>query len=254
VLGDQGTYFISDGTQVIDVDESSGGQLWDWQPSQGTVQIIAATAGGGVAVKNTVGNQEDVVRIDSTDNPTYDTWGTAGGSAGYGVVSNTTHFANNLWFGTTGDPVSSGVIGDTESDAPGVYPDHGGTPQNQGSADPNLLLVGMTDNWGFGLLNNVQQARQIQYILAYPNGTPLTTTNGNYNPLSSSPLYNVYEHQDNPQVGTAHTPCGTGAGEDPCDGFIDTITPATTTIIGVGSHLRNQNVPRRPASRPLPTG
>jgi hypothetical protein len=73
VLGDQGTYFITDGTQVIDVDESSGGR-WNWQPSEGTVQLIAATAGGGAAVLNTLYNgQQDVVRLDATGNPTYDT-------------------------------------------------------------------------------------------------------------------------------------------------------------------------------------
>jgi len=221
VLGDQGTYFTTDGTQVINVNEASGNQVWTWQPSQGSVEIISATAGGGVAVKNIVGNQEDVVRLDSNGNATYDTWGTAGGSAGYGVLSNSTYFANGLWVGTTGDPVIAGVIGDTESDAPDVYPNHGGTPQNQGSADPNLMLVAMTDNWGF--VNGAQQARQIQYILVYPNGSPLTQTNGNWNPLSNSPLYNVYELQSNPEVATGHTPCGKS--DNPCDGFSDEITP-----------------------------
>ena len=63
---------------MIDVNEASGNQVWSWQPDQGTVQIIAATAGGGVAVKNIVSNQEDVVRLDLNGNPTYDTWGTSG--------------------------------------------------------------------------------------------------------------------------------------------------------------------------------
>src|ERR1700685_4057743 len=63
VLGDQGTYFLTDGNQIVNVNEASGNELWRWQPSQGTVQIIAATVGGGVSVKNIVGNQEDVVRL-----------------------------------------------------------------------------------------------------------------------------------------------------------------------------------------------
>jgi hypothetical protein len=57
VLGDQGTYFVTDGNQIVDVDEASGSEMWDWQPSNNsTVQIIAATSGGGVAVLNGTDN------------------------------------------------------------------------------------------------------------------------------------------------------------------------------------------------------
>lgn len=93
-----------------------------------------------MAIRNIVGNQEDVVRIDASGSATYDTWGTTGGSAGYGVLSNSTYFANGLWVGTTGDPVIAGVIGDTESDAPDVYADHGGTPQNQRIVFPRVRI------------------------------------------------------------------------------------------------------------------
>jgi hypothetical protein len=149
VLGDQGTYFTSDGNQVIDVNEADGNQLWTWQPSQGTVQIIAATAGGGVAVKNIVGNQEDVVRFDSTGSPTYDTWGTAGGSAGYGVLSNSAYFANDLWIGTTGDPVISGMIGNLLPVANDNWPwgTGGGAGDHEGQAvgPPALKLQAIYD-------------------------------------------------------------------------------------------------------------
>ena len=97
VLGDQGKYFMTDGNRVICVDEASGNEQWRWQPESGTVEIIAATAGGGVAVKNIVGNQEDVVRLDSTGTPTYERWGTAGGTSGYGVVSNSSYSSTGLW-------------------------------------------------------------------------------------------------------------------------------------------------------------
>ena len=145
VLGDQGTYFSTDGNQIVDVNEASCSELWSWQPNSGTAEIIAATAGGGVAVKNIVGNQEDVVRLDRAAIPPTTHWGTAGGSAGYGVLSNSTYFANGVWFGTTGDPVIAGLEGDPEVDAPQVYSDHGGTPQKQSSADPGLQLVGVSD-------------------------------------------------------------------------------------------------------------
>ena len=115
------------------MNEASGNQVWSWQPNQGTVQIIAATAGGGVAVLNIVGNQEDVVRLDSSDNATYDTWGTAGGSAGYGVLSNASYFAG-LWYGVGGDPVFEGMVGQPEEEAFTAWPDpDGGAPNNGGS-------------------------------------------------------------------------------------------------------------------------
>jgi Bacterial Ig-like domain (group 2)/IPT/TIG domain/Abnormal spindle-like microcephaly-assoc'd, ASPM-SPD-2-Hydin/Galactose oxidase, central domain len=134
VLGDQGTYFTTDGTQVVDVNEASGFQLWTWQPSEGTVQIIAATTGGGIAVLNTLNNgQEDVVRIDSNDNPSYDAWGTTGGSAAYGVLSNATYFAG-LWIGVGSDPVIEGMVGQPMEENSTPWPDpDGGAPNNGGS-------------------------------------------------------------------------------------------------------------------------
>jgi hypothetical protein len=111
VLGDQGTYFTTDGTQVIDVNEADGNQLWSWQPDQGTVQIIAATAGGGVAVKKhrRQPGRRGPPRLERQRHLRH--LGTAGGSAGYGVLSNSVYFANDLWVGTTGDPLISGMIG-----------------------------------------------------------------------------------------------------------------------------------------------
>jgi hypothetical protein len=142
VLGDQGTYFTTQGTQntVVAVNETSGDPVWTWQPSQGNVEIIAATAGGGVAVRNILTDQygqptgqEDVVRLDSTGNPTYDTWGTAGGTAGYGVLSNETYFAG-VWVGTAGDPVIEGVEGEPLEEAFTAWPDpEGGAPNNGGA-------------------------------------------------------------------------------------------------------------------------
>ena len=211
VLGDQGTYFTSDGTQVIDVNEASGNQVWSWQPDQGTVQIIAATAGGGVAIRNILSpGQEDVVRLDATGTPTYDSWGTAGGSAGYGVLSNSTHFAGGLWFGTAGDPAFAGMVGDTESDAPSDYGPHGGTPQNQSSAPPaNLMLVGWSDTY-----SNLAQYREIQYYLVDVTG----------NKLPSSVKYNVWEHQSNKST----TSNGLGTSEDTNGNQFDDLITAYT--------------------------
>jgi hypothetical protein len=115
VLGDQGTYFTADGTQLVAVNQASGAEQWRWRPNNGsTVQIIAATAGGGVAVRNILQNsiQEDVVRLDSTGTPTSDAWGTAGGSAGYSVLSNSTYITNGLWVGVGGTAVVAELKGD----------------------------------------------------------------------------------------------------------------------------------------------
>ena len=158
VLGDEATYFTTGGSsnQVMDIDEASGNQLWSWQPTSGSVEIIAATAAGGVAVKNIItdssGNEEeDVVRLDSNGNPKYDTWGTLGGSAAYGVLSNSSYSSNGLWVGTTGDPVISGIIGDDLLVALSPWGwgsgegGAGGDEQGQAGADPALKLVGVSD-------------------------------------------------------------------------------------------------------------
>jgi uncharacterized protein YjdB len=234
VLGDQGNYFVTDGNQIVDVNESSGAELWSWQPNSGTAQIITATAGGGIAVLNVLSSgAEDVVRLDSNGDPTYDSWGTSGGSAGYGVLSNSTYFANSLWVGTD-QPVITGMIGDDMFIAPSVYSNSGGTPQKQSSSDPNLMLVAMTDEWA--PYTNFSMARYVQYILVKPNGSSLTYTGPTCcSPLPSSPLYDVYEHQSNPEVKTPHTACGKSIpNSEPCDEFPDTLTPYTSNDPGCG--------------------
>jgi hypothetical protein len=126
VLGDQGTYFMTDGNQLLNINEASGNELWRWQPNSGTVEIIAATAGGGVAVRNIVGNQEDVVRLDSNGSPTYDTWGTVGGSAAYVVASKETYvgetqLSSDLWIGSSVGLGIAGLMGDPLIQAPGDW-------------------------------------------------------------------------------------------------------------------------------------
>ncbi|HYM79487.1 MAG TPA: choice-of-anchor D domain-containing protein [Candidatus Dormibacteraeota bacterium] len=139
VLGDQGTYFMTDGNKVISVNEASGSEVWRWQPNSGNVQIIAATAGGGVAVKNIIQpGQENVVRLDANGSPTYDTWGTAGGGAGYGVVSNSKYFAG-LWAGVGGDPVIEQVMGTPMEEAFTPWPDPAGGAPNNGGAKQAII-------------------------------------------------------------------------------------------------------------------
>ena len=168
VLGDQGTYFITDGNQVVCVDEASGNEQWRWRSNSGTAEIIAATAGGGVAVKNIVGNQEDVVRLDSTGTPTFDTWGTSGGSAGYGVLSYSTYWANGVWFGVGGDPVPEGVVGEPLGDAGGPYPFAGGNGPGQHASETPTVV-----NFLPSLIEN--------QILNIPNaGAPNTPTTADF--------------------------------------------------------------------------
>lgn len=210
VLGDQGTYFTTDSIQIIGVNEASGAQAWTWQPNAGSVAIISATAGGGVAVLNTIGNQQDVVRLDSTGAPTYDTWGTSGGSAAYGVLSNSTYFANDLWVGTAGDPVISGLTGDPLPQADSVYANHAGTSQQQSSGRPNLMLVGWTDTY------DGVWYREIQYYLVDASG----------NKLPRSEEYDVWEHQSNKST----TSDGSGITEDSQGNqFDDLISPYSST-------------------------
>jgi hypothetical protein len=232
VLGDQGTYFMTDGNQIVDVSEASGTELWSWQPTQGTVQIIAATAGGGVAVLNTVGNQSDVVRLDSSENATYDTWGTSGGSAGYGVISNSSYFANSLWFGVTGDPVISGVTGDTVQTANTNWPwgTGGGAGDHEGQAvgPPALKLQATYDCTQPDPLTsgNTTYERDLNYKLVDLNN----------NNVATSLHYTVYEKlfpyksfagcKVNGNY-TGQSPCEpvSGTVENPYNAFADAISP-----------------------------
>lgn len=236
VLGDQGTYFTTDGTQVIDVNEASGSQVWSWQPNQGTVQIMAATAGGGVTVKNIVGSQEDVVRIDSTGNPTYDTWGTTGGSAAYGVLSNSSYFANQLWVGTTGDPVISGMTGDTLQTANTNWPwgTGGGAGDHEGQAvgPPALKLQATKDctQPDPTIPANHYFQRDVYYQLVdlhnnnvVPScGTVCTNNYTVYEKLSYKALTACMKNGSH----TGESPCGpvSGGPNDPYNAFPDLIS------------------------------
>jgi hypothetical protein len=161
VLGDQGTYFMTDGNQVVCVDEASGNELWRWKPASRNVQIMAATAGGGVAARNIVGNQEDVVRLDSNGNPRYDTWGTAGGGAGYGVLSTASYTAENVWVGESATSVISGMIG-----SPLVTADDSGWAYSGGSTTGNNgSMIGCPCLWQTTNTSGSQdQARPIEPI------------------------------------------------------------------------------------------
>jgi len=207
VLGDQGTYFISDGNQIVNINESSGSELWRWQPSSGTVQIVAATAGGGIAVRNIVGGQEDVVRLDTSGNPTYDTWGTSGGSAGFGVISNISYTSNGLWSGTTGDPVISSVIGDDLLEALNLWVwGHGegsGDKQGQSEADPALKLVGIRDCTTSGG-SPLQYERSPSYKLE---------TAGNQTPTAN---YTVFEFLTLKNLAQCKDAKGNPTGSSPC--------------------------------------
>ena len=196
VLGDQGTYFMTDGNHVVCVDEASGNEQWRWQPNSGTVQIVAATAGGGVAVKNIVGNQEDVVLLDATGTPTYDTWGTSGGSAGYGVVSNSSYYSHGLWFGTTGDPVIAGVIGDVMFDALGPWPfSGGGAPDQNSSPLPIFSNFEPVDPNPFGTSKQKILAKDFPRYKNKDLFAPLGTATTPHNFLKSSATLDAFENQ-----------------------------------------------------------
>jgi hypothetical protein len=232
VLGDQGTYFITDGTQVIDVNEASGGQLWDWQPSEGTVQIIAATAGGGVAVLNVVGNQEDVVRLDSSDNATYDTWGTAGGSSGYGVLSNSSYFANDLWLGTAGGPVISGMTGEPLQTANTNWPwgNGGGAGDHEGQAigPPALKLQATSDcTEPNPSLYTPPYERDVDYQLVDLHNHYVLPSNFHYTIYEKLSPYKQFATCKVNGNYTGVSPCGpvSGGSSDPYDVFNDAISP-----------------------------
>ncbi|MBI1749260.1 MAG: hypothetical protein HYR59_01210 [Acidobacteria bacterium] len=76
VLGENGTAFATDQSQVLSFDLATGAVRWSWQPAQGPVEMIMATAGNGLVAKNrdeTTG-LETAVRLDSFGVPTYESW------------------------------------------------------------------------------------------------------------------------------------------------------------------------------------
>lgn len=143
VLGES-AYFVTDGSHVVAIDKTSDTQTWSWSPAEGSVEVLAATADGGVAVRNTGTSQgENVVRLNASGNPTYDTWGTNG--SGYGVLSNAIYFDKGLWVGQVGNPVVGGLLGSDLYAALSSWAFSKGTKQEPAAADPALKLVGLAD-------------------------------------------------------------------------------------------------------------
>jgi hypothetical protein len=143
VLGDQNTYFTTDGVSIFAINETDGTQVWSWQPSQGLVEIVAATTGGGVTVRNVLSDgTENVVRLDYSGAPTYDTWGTTG--SGYGVLSSATYTRGGVWAGQAQGHLA-GIMGGVLSPAATIWSDPQGSPQKQRSADPALVLLATQD-------------------------------------------------------------------------------------------------------------
>jgi hypothetical protein len=170
-------------------DEASGNQLWSWTPSASSytpyLEIIAATAGGGVAVReiatdgngNPTSQGEDVVRLDSNGNATYDSWGTSGGTSGFGVLADSTYYGHGLWVGTTADPVVAGVMGDIMFDALGPWAwSGGGSPEQHSSPLPIFANFETTDP-------NPSENSETE-VLA--NELPSTYTSSLFSPLGTA--------------------------------------------------------------------
>jgi hypothetical protein len=92
VLGENGTAFVSYGTNVTSFSVSSGVLNWNYQAaSQSSLAIIAAMAGNGLVAKTTTQGIDTVTRFDSTGALTQDGW--SGNSAQF--------YMADMWFTST---------------------------------------------------------------------------------------------------------------------------------------------------------
>jgi hypothetical protein len=76
VLGDTGSAFVTDQTNMVAFSITDGSTLWNYQaPSGSIVNIVASSSGGGLVGKTTDNNGVDtVVRLDASGNAAYDSW------------------------------------------------------------------------------------------------------------------------------------------------------------------------------------
>ena len=116
VVGEHNTAFATNGDRLIALDVNSGIPKWFQQsPSGEMIALVAATADGGVTVKETDQNgNENVVSFDSTGTPTQDV--TPAGTTG--IV----YYAGEKWVAVVGRRATA-YKGDAVYEAPTTWPD-----------------------------------------------------------------------------------------------------------------------------------
>ena len=205
VLGDNGKAFATDGTKITQFDVNSGPD-WTWN-SGDSVDLVMATAGGGVIAKNTSGT---LYTLDSTGTATAST--TTNGATDY--------YASSKWQAT-------GMLGLLQGPqieppwAPGGRPK--GDAQHNGATDPGLKVVGVRD------CANKQTLFNVTSYTRYPI-YELWDQNRN-KPLGH---YTVFEHVVDKSTGgiadATRCPDGSNTGTTPC-GYADGTTIGFNTFL-----------------------
>lgn len=137
-LGEQGALFVTNGIQIAALDQQ-GGNRWLWNSSpdaQNAVEIIAATAGGGLVASDGSGR---VVRFDAGGSPTLDTWdlnadGTAINFQNFG------YWTLGHWYGVTSGLIQK-VFGQSFDLALSEYPFTQGSRQGNRHAQLPTLTA-----------------------------------------------------------------------------------------------------------------
>lgn len=105
VLGDQNTLFAASSVKVAAM-SLSGSPKWTWtvpRTALNGLQLIGATAGGGLVVKTNDGTTDSILRFDGSGTPTTDTW-TATAAANFGSGLNDSQLvAGDAWMSTISD-------------------------------------------------------------------------------------------------------------------------------------------------------
>jgi hypothetical protein len=210
VLGDNGLAYVNNGGTVTAFTVGTASAAWTYQAPQGAgMNIIASSAGGGLVVKTTSQGVDTVVRLDPNGQPTTDSW--SGNSIQYAY--------GDMWLavGST-DAIAAPAVAFSES----IWTSPAGN--GNGSAGPNLLLVGQTDT-------GLPQEREVVYWLRKSDRTTALDSNGNPIP------YTVFEHQSVPWLAS-----GSADGVSPrlycsdpnagfsCNIFEDDISPQGRTV------------------------
>jgi hypothetical protein len=142
VVGEHNTAFASSGDKLIAFDVNSGVQRWlQEMPSGEFVALVAATADGGVAAKETDQNGENIVRFDANGTPTQDVAPPPG-------TTGTGYYAGHKWVGVmdhrtravyTADEIDEAQT--TWADSPVFRAEYTVSVSNFSQAGPNQTAI-----------------------------------------------------------------------------------------------------------------
>jgi len=155
VLGDQDLLFVASLDTIAAIDQQGGGTQWTWTAPQSnslTLQLVAATDGGGLVAKYNLGSGDILVRFDPSGVPSLDDWDINPDGSAIGF-NNFGYWDAGNWYGQSSRAIQE-LAGQSFALASTTYPFPQGTPQRHSSEDPNVRFKQTTPCTG-GFDDNV---------------------------------------------------------------------------------------------------